>query len=134
MLQPKPRELQAQLEVPVILVKHRWKRHRSDVAGSVVIGFDGDGIAKIPDVGHNRKNVEIYVRNSKGLASFVTEEPPKVEEPKVEKEKPEPIKVKKPKVEPVVEDNVVTSAKEEAPKVAKKAPKKKPVGPKKKKD
>jgi hypothetical protein len=74
MLQPKPRELQPQVEVPMILVKHRWKRNRSDVSGSVVLGFDKNGIAKVPDVGNNRPAVETYCRHSKGLAEIVTED------------------------------------------------------------
>jgi hypothetical protein len=56
----------------MILVKHRWKQNKTEVSGSLVLGFDDKGIARVPDIGNNRTAVETYCRFSKGLAKIVT--------------------------------------------------------------
>lgn len=110
MLQPKPRELQEQLEVPMIVVKHRWKKNRNDVAGSVVLGFNDEGIAKVPNMGNNRTAVETYCRFSKGLAKIV--DPEVVEKPVAPKKKaPEEFKKVTTNI-PTTEKTPLVSAKE----------------------
>jgi len=58
----------------MIKVKHRWMVNRNVVADSIVLSFNQDGIAYVPDVGSNRGMVEFYVRHSKGLAEIIEEE------------------------------------------------------------
>lgn len=81
----------------MIKIKHRWKKNKSDLCGSIVLAFDKDGIATVADVGNNRVEVDTYVRFSKGLASVVDES--------------DPVVVKGTLKDEVVE--VMTSAKEE---------------------
>ena len=143
MLQANPRELQEQVEVPMILVKHRWKRNRNDVVGSVSLGFDDSGLARVPDVGHNRRSVEVYCKYSKGLAQIVADEEPKVDPPKpaapkVDPPKPAPkpevVKSREPEVV-IVEDTKHVSDLDVTPvEVPKKKPTKKIVGKKKSSD
>ena len=149
MLQPKPRELQPQLEVPMIIVKHRWKRQRNEVSGSVVLGFNDKGIARVPDVGNNRVAVETYCRFSKGLAQVVTAEPKVIEmeaaPPETSEEKVGMLDVpvgmsEKEVIEKLegaakaVSEEVMTSVKSPAVKPAKKKPLKKKIADKKSKD
>lgn len=127
----------------MILVKHRWLKNRNIVAGSVVISFDTDGVAKVPDVGGNRNAVEIYCRFSKGLAKIV--EPAKEEvqeapvvgekvEKKAEKPAEKPIEPPPPPMkEKIEDDDIVTSSVEEEDNLSsanyskKKPPKKKKI-------
>lgn len=132
-----PAERQPPPKVDMIEISHRWKKNRNEVVGSVVISFDKNGIARVPDEGNNRLAVAAYVRQSKGLADYVTaEQPPKPEAPqpdvkeklkKVEK-KAEPKKEALPD-QPTEVKSEDTAEKEDKP--AKKPVGKKPVGKKK---
>jgi hypothetical protein len=102
MLEAKPVELRGpEPEGPMIKIKHRWKRNKSDMCGSIVLGFDEKGIALVEDRGNNRAEVDTYVRFSKGLASVVVDDEVPVHEPEVAKPAPEP-EVVKPAPEPEV--------------------------------
>lgn len=71
MLEPKAKELVPQKEVSTIVVRHKSKKNKSQSVGSIVLGFDNYGIARVPDVGSNRVDVEAYCKHSKGLAEIV---------------------------------------------------------------
>lgn len=75
----------------MILVKHRWMRGRSAVAGSTVIAFEMDGIARVRNVGNAILDVQNYVQNCKGVAEILPEEsvPPTREDPPKIQEKPQ---------------------------------------------
>jgi hypothetical protein len=128
MLEPKPVEVrEPEPEVPMIKVKHRWKKNKSDLTGSIVLAFNEDGIALVPDVGNNRSYVDVYVKFSKGLAEICTDAVP---EPVTTRPEPkaEPVKEKKAVVEkeaaPVKEEPMADDE-EDKPKVKKQPPKKK---------
>jgi len=72
------RNLSKIAEVPVMKVKHRWKRNKMDMVDSVIFAFDGDGVATIPDVGSNKYFVDLYVQKSNG-SSWVLDDEKKVE-------------------------------------------------------
>jgi hypothetical protein len=118
-------------DVPMIVVKHRWMKNRNVTIGSTIISFNNEGLAHVRHVGNAIINVEIYVRNSKGLAEIV-EDPrkpapvPKVSTPIVST----PAPVVPPVSEPEFEVREEVGAKEKKPKTAKKVSKKKPPGKK----
>lgn len=120
-------------DMPMITLKHRWMRNRNLVAGVTTFSFDGEGIAKVRDVGNARLDVEQLVKHSKGLVTVVDTEAPKAAEPAAKApvvpdppaEPPKKAEAPEPTVE-VVED-------EEPTKVDKKTEAKKKVPPKKKK-
>jgi hypothetical protein len=86
-------------ESKMITVKHRWKRNKTDTCGNVIISFDKNGIAKVPHVGNNIIDVELYVQSSRNLAKIVSvgdvvmDSEEKVLEPKVVVKEPEVKKV-----------------------------------------
>lgn len=86
----------------MLLVKHRWMKNRNVLSGSLVITFNDQGVAKVPDVGNNRDHVDRFVRNSKGLVSWVEERKPEVVEPPKAKVEPK-AKVVEAKVEEKIE-------------------------------
>jgi hypothetical protein len=78
----------------MIVIKHRWMKNRNVTMGSTIISFNHEGIARIPHVGNAIVNVDIYVKNSKGLAEFVEDprQPGSAKNPFPVEAEPEPPK------------------------------------------
>jgi hypothetical protein len=77
----------------MIVVKHRWKKNRSEQIGDLVLMFGEDSIARVPDQGNNRVTVDLAVKFGKGLLEVVEDKPvqPHKEMPKA-KEAPVVVK------------------------------------------
>lgn len=97
-------------ELAMVIVKHRWKRNRSEVVGDTVFSFNELGEARVPFMGHVLVDVEALVKASHGLVEYKIEQPvvAPVEAPEVKAQAPvvEIPVVPAPVVEPVVEDYV----------------------------
>lgn len=89
-------------EESMIKLKHRWLRNRNLVSGSVILSFNGEGIALVPDVGNSRLDVDACIRSSRGLIEYVVDEPaakPVIGVPKPEPKKPVKVDIPEEKVE-----------------------------------
>jgi len=94
----------------MILVKHRWMRGRSVVAGNTVIAFEMDGIARVRSVGNAILDVQNYVQNCKGVAEIL----PSVEPALPTREDPPKIQEKPQEDQEVTSEEIQTSATEVA--------------------
>jgi hypothetical protein len=59
-------------EPTMITVKHRWKRNKLETCGNVVLSFNDVGIAKVPNIGNNILDVELYIQSSRNLARIIS--------------------------------------------------------------
>lgn len=59
-------------EVPMIKLKHRWLKNRNVSYSGMIISFDNDGVAEIPNLGNNILAMEGYVRSARGLVEIIS--------------------------------------------------------------
>lgn len=59
-------------EPTMITIKHKWKRNKLETCGNIILAFNDVGIAKVPNVGNNILDAELYVQSSRNLARIIS--------------------------------------------------------------